>query len=136
VDFTIWLLFSKLKASNRRLQHLLCQGFRTDVTSRAVREEENGRCAIPGIVSTYPNSHVTSLKISPWPQVLGLMGKEGEQTMINLLMDCSIFIPVENTRGSYHQLSGKSIRSFTFCRWLTCCYRLSFGRPSNFVRDY
>jgi hypothetical protein len=34
------------------------------------------------------------------------MGKEGERAMIDLLLDCGIFLPVENGRGNYRQLSG------------------------------
>jgi len=64
--------------------------------------------AIPGVISTYPNSHVTSIKASPWPQVLALMGKEGERMMIDLILDCGVFLPVRSGRGSYYQLSGLS----------------------------
>ena len=49
---------------------------------------------------------MTSMKAAPWPQVLALMGKEGERTMIDLLLDCGIFLPLESGRGNYHQLSG------------------------------
>jgi telomerase reverse transcriptase len=67
---------------------------------------ENAGSAIPGIISTYPNSHVTSMKAWPWPQVLSLMGKEGERAMIDLIVDCGVFIAVENGCGAYHQMSG------------------------------
>ncbi|RDL40109.1 uncharacterized protein BP5553_00088 [Venustampulla echinocandica] len=106
VDFAIWLLFSKNQASNGRLNHLLCQGFRRDVSSRMVIREENPHAAIPGVVSTYPNSHVTSMKRAPWPQVLALVGKEGERAMIDLILDCGVFLEVASGRGVYHQLCG------------------------------
>jgi telomerase reverse transcriptase len=64
--------------------------------------------AIPGLQSTYPNSHVTSMKSRPWPQVLLLMGKEGERAMIDLILDCGIFLDVGSGRGVYHQLCGRS----------------------------
>lgn len=64
--------------------------------------------AIPGILSIYPNCHVTSIKASPWPQVLMLMGKEGERVMIDLILDCGIFLAVESGLDSYYQLSGMS----------------------------
>jgi len=51
---------------------------------------------------------VTSMKAEPWPKVLGLMGKEGERAMIDLLLDCGVFLVVRSGRGTYHQLSGKS----------------------------
>ena len=74
-----------------------------------IHQDQNVPSAIPGIISTYPNSHVTSMKASPWPQVLALMGKEGERAMIDLILDCGIFLPVESGRGSFYQLSGKLI---------------------------
>jgi telomerase reverse transcriptase len=46
------------------------------------------------------------MKDAPWPQVLALMGKDGERTMIDLLLGCGVFLPVGNSRGNYHQLSG------------------------------
>ena len=76
---------------------------------RSVRRDENATSAIPGVISTYPNSHVTSMKTSPWPEVLALVGKQGERVMVDLILDCGIFLPVEAGRGSYYQLSGQSI---------------------------
>ncbi|TVY37815.1 Telomerase reverse transcriptase, partial [Lachnellula subtilissima] len=104
VDFAIWLLFSKKYATNG--QHLLCQGFQKDVNSRAMRQEENHISGIPGVQSVFPNIHVTSMKSIPWPQVLLLMGKEGERAMIDLILDCGIFLEVGIGRGVYHQLCG------------------------------
>jgi telomerase reverse transcriptase len=46
------------------------------------------------------------MKEAPWPQVLVLLGKEGERAMIDLILDCGIFLPVKNGRGNYHQISG------------------------------
>lgn len=89
------------------MRHLLCQGFRKGVSSRSVRREENLTSDIPGVISEHPNSHVVAMKAAPWPQVLALMGKEGEKTMVQLLLDCGIFLPVENGQGNYHQLSGE-----------------------------
>jgi telomerase reverse transcriptase len=73
-----------------------------------VHRGENAASAIPGVLSIHPNGHVTSIKADPWPRILGLMGKEGERTMIDLLLDCGIFLAVESGRGTYHQLSGES----------------------------
>ncbi|QSZ30101.1 hypothetical protein DSL72_004621 [Monilinia vaccinii-corymbosi] len=109
VDFAIWLLFSKSKSSNGRLQHLLCQGYRKDVSSRSVYRDENLRTSIPGINSIYPNSHVTAMKAWPWPHVLALLGKAGECVMLDLILDCGIFLTFENANGSYYQLSGQPL---------------------------
>jgi telomerase reverse transcriptase len=47
------------------------------------------------------------LKGSPWPVILALMGKEGQRMMIDLILDCGIFVAVESGHGNYFQLSGK-----------------------------
>lgn len=72
-----------------------------------MNRDESAPSAIPGVVSIYPNSHVTDMKAWPWPQVLALTGREGEKTMIDLLLDCGIFLLVEAGLGTYHQISGK-----------------------------
>ncbi|KAL5321239.1 hypothetical protein ACEPPN_012053 [Leptodophora sp. 'Broadleaf-Isolate-01'] len=104
VDFAIWLLFSK--SHSGRVQHLLCQGFQKDVLHKTINQGENAGSSIPGVVSTYPNSHVTEMKARPWPQVLLLMGKEGERAMIDLILDCGVFLAVEKGHGTFNQLSG------------------------------
>ncbi|TVY53989.1 Telomerase reverse transcriptase, partial [Lachnellula suecica] len=107
VDFAIWLYFSKKyrNSTNANTQHLLCQGYQRDISSRAIRQG-GVTSAIPGLQSTYPNSNVTAMKARPWPQVLLLMGKEGERAMIDLILDCGVFLEVGNGRGVYRQLSG------------------------------
>jgi telomerase reverse transcriptase len=107
VDIAIWMLFSKAHASNGRVHHLICQGFRKDLSSRSVHRGENVTSAIQGVISTYPNSHVTSLKAWPWPEILALLGKEGERVMIDLILDCGIFLRLGSGHGNYHQLSGQ-----------------------------
>jgi hypothetical protein len=71
-----------------------------------VHRGENAGSSIAGVLSIHPNSHVTSIKADPWPQVLALMGKEGERAMIDLLLDCGIYLAVGSGHGTYHQLSG------------------------------
>jgi telomerase reverse transcriptase len=51
------------------------------------------------------------IKSAPWPQILALMGKEGQRMMIDLILDCGIFVAVEIGHGNYFQLSGKWFRS-------------------------
>ncbi len=111
VDFTIWQMFRQNSRSSTRFQHLLCQGFQKDVNLHTVNRNGNLISAIPGLVSTYPNSHVTALKASPWPQVRALMGKGGHKVMIDLILDCGVFVAVETGMGNYYQLSGKPLQA-------------------------
>lgn len=112
MDFIIWLLFSRVKtfnngnknngSSNSKPQHLLCDGFRRGAGQQAAP------CSVQGLYSLYLNERVVILKQTPWPQLLHILGKSGESVMINLLLDCSIFLPIEAGQGNYYQLSGKS----------------------------
>lgn len=103
VDFIIWLLFSRGKASSNKPQHLLCDGFRRGTGQQAAPR------SIQGLYSLYFNERVANIKQAPWPQLLHILGKSGESMMINLLLDCSIFLPVEAGQGNYYQLSGKKL---------------------------
>lgn len=90
-----------------------------------MHRNENITLGIPSVLSVHPNSHVVAMKAAPWPQVLALMGKEGERAMIDLLLDCGIFLPVENGRGNYHQLSGGSVFNI-----ITTAYLINYiGQP-------
>lgn len=64
-------------------------------------------CNIPGIRAVFPNPQVTVLKQAPWTSLLGLLGKDGEDIMVRLLLDCGIFTCVDAQRGVYRQLSGR-----------------------------
>lgn len=101
MDFIIWLLFSREKARSSQPQHLLCDGFRKRAGQPAAP------CSIDGLYTLYFNERVANIKTTPWPQLLHLLGKSGVSMMINLLLDCSIFLPVAAGQQNYYQLSGK-----------------------------
>jgi hypothetical protein len=47
------------------------------------------------------------MKAMPWPRVLTLWGNEGEKAMLDLILDCGIFVTVPGGQDVYSQLSGK-----------------------------
>ncbi|KAI0136574.1 hypothetical protein BJ170DRAFT_18292 [Xylariales sp. AK1849] len=107
VDFVIWLLFSKSKASGTWPKHLLCDGFRRDPNFAGHQlPVGNQQPTIPGIFSLYPNPQVEALKQAPWPQLLKLIGKCGDRIMMDLLVDCAVFVSVKAGQGNYCQISG------------------------------
>lgn len=63
---------------------------------------------ISGLVLHYPNSHVGALKTRPWTDLLNLLGKDGEQIVLDLLLNAAVYTSVESGRGNYYQLSGNS----------------------------
>ncbi|KAL0475706.1 Telomerase ribonucleoprotein complex RNA binding domain-containing protein, partial [Neurospora intermedia] len=122
VDFVIWLLFSrgsrsgffreKTKTGNGwpGPRHLLCDGFRKGVPPQG-RSGEMATTAghqhqIPGVYAVHQNSCVKVLKEAPWPQFLMLLGKEGERIMLDLLLDCAVFVSVKEGKGNLVQVSG------------------------------
>jgi telomerase reverse transcriptase len=61
---------------------------------------------IPGVVSRFPNHHATTLKQAPWTDVLGLLGLNGDDIMIRLLLDCGVFPCIDQKKATFYQLSG------------------------------
>lgn len=100
VDLVIWRLFSREIMPSSRPHHLLCDGFRKHAGPR------QQLCSVPGLYCVYPNERVAALKQTPWPHLLSLLGKAGEDMMINMLLDCAIFIPIGAGQNNYYQLSG------------------------------
>lgn len=88
-------------------KHLLCDGFKRRGATRA--ETAPADDAIPGLFVAFPNQRVRTLKTDPWPQLLMLLGKEGERIMIDLLVDRAIFETVQAGRDNLYQLSGVHI---------------------------
>ncbi|EFQ29316.1 telomerase reverse transcriptase [Colletotrichum graminicola M1.001] len=106
VDFVIWQLFFRIQPHAAWPRHLLCDGFRRRAQNVANANGQNSVGVIPGLASVYPNHHVRVLKDTPWPQILMVLGKSGEQIMIDLLIDTAIFLPVKAGVGNLYQLSG------------------------------
>ncbi|KAJ5096965.1 Telomere reverse transcriptase [Penicillium angulare] len=97
VDFVIGQLFKK----NSKPQHVLAHGFQRPSIGNDDLESN-----IPGVAIRFPNQNVCTLKDSPWTEVLGLMGQNGDEIMLRLLFDCGVFAPIDAQRGVYYQLSG------------------------------
>lgn len=120
VDFVIWLLFSRSGSRGKTgsgngyhgPKHLLCDGFRKGVAPPPGRPGEagpvggHGHHQIPGVYSVRPNNCVRTLKETPWPQFLLLLGKEGERIMLDLLLDCAVFVALPEGKGNLVQVSG------------------------------
>ncbi|CEJ86084.1 hypothetical protein VHEMI04004 [[Torrubiella] hemipterigena] len=107
VEFVIWLLFSREKRPGCWPRHLICDGFR-----RGNIDKQDAPMNIPGIYSVFENANVAALCSDPWPQVLALLGQAGERIMIDLLIDCSIFLRVHSGYNNYYQLNGLPLAEY------------------------
>lgn len=88
----------------QRSQHLLAQGFQR---FSGLANEHKASSNIPGIVVQFPNKSVQTLQRVPWTDVLDLLGRNGEEIMLKLLLDCAIFPCIDDRKGVFYQLSGK-----------------------------
>lgn len=100
VDFVIWLLFSRAKDSDRP-RNILCDGFR-----RGASVLPENQSPIPGLQVVFGNNSVKALKESQWCRLLAHLGACGQRLMIDMLVDCSVFVPVEAGHGNLLQLTG------------------------------
>lgn len=102
VEYVIATLFNR--KGYQRPQHLLAHGFQR-VLGRA--NEPQVMTNIPGIIAQYPNKNVQILQRAPWADVLDLLGSNGEEIMLKLLLDCGIFPCIDHRKGIFYQLSGR-----------------------------
>ena len=118
VDYAIWRLFHKIHYQVHRPPHILCHGFQRANNPRQANEDHCAVAGIRGIVSYYPNSNVTALKSSSWREVLALLGKEGDLLLLNLFLDCGVFVAGDEGLDNYYQLSGRAAgrSSYFKCR--------------------
>lgn len=107
MDFAIFSLFKRAQGIYYRPPHILCHGFLRSGNRRLPNQEQGGFAGIPGISPQYPNKNVSLLKRHPWTDVLGLLGKSCEEIMLHLLLDCGLFLQVDQGKDSYYQLSGR-----------------------------
>ncbi|KAL6716244.1 Telomerase reverse transcriptase [Lecanora helva] len=107
VDFSIWLLFHRIHRQAHRPPHMLCHGYQRAGCPRQVNEDHGALGGIPGVVCYYPNNNVDIMKNLSWSEILGLLGKESDRVMLDLLLGCGIFTPVVGGDGNYIQISGQ-----------------------------
>lgn len=108
VSFVIWLLF-KRKTLSIRPAHLLCHGLQQPVPTGIEGPDITTASSIPGVFSVSPNDNVAFLKGQPWNDLLAHLKTGGDHIMINLLLDCGVFVPVDAKGGNYLQVSGAPI---------------------------
>ncbi|KAI0535755.1 hypothetical protein GGR58DRAFT_426113 [Xylaria digitata] len=94
LEYVVQTIFNREK-STKWPDHLLCDGFR-----------RNGGM---GLRVVRPNHYVETLQQPPWPQLLALLGESGDRIMIDLLLDCAIFVSVGAGLNNLCQISGRKV---------------------------
>ena len=106
INFAIWLLFHRIYRHVHKPPHMLCHGYYRAHNSKLIVENHGVLAAIPGIVSHYPNNNVEILKNAFWTNLLDVLGKGGDGIMLDLILECGLFVAVDKGQGNYFQLSG------------------------------
>jgi telomerase reverse transcriptase len=124
VDFVIWLLFKRSKKNGGFKgyggfpDNVICHGFQrgqkpplwdAGIEMTGVKPNALPTCTIPGLYTARNPQNAQTLKEAPWPQLLAILGASAEKIMTDLLLDCSLFLPVETGDGNYVQLTGKPL---------------------------
>ena len=109
VDFVITVLFNRNGSVYRKPQHLLTHGYQRATGFAPLGNNNAPACSIPGLVARFPNQNVVALKQAPWTDVLGLLGCNGDEIMLRLLLDCGVFVSIDTWKGIYNQVSGMLI---------------------------
>lgn len=106
VDFCIWRLFHSIHSDSSKPPHILCHGMHRG-SSTWKTGTGDGATHIPGLSYAHPNQHADTLRGAAWARILRLLGDGGDRVMIDLLLDCGLFSPMNKDQGTYYQLSGK-----------------------------
>ena len=106
VNFVISTLFSKVYPTTQKPPHLLCHGFGRASATHHNAPPPSGDCGVPGLVVTFPNENIATLKSKCWEELHDLIGKNAEHIIPDVLAYCGVFMPVASPNGAIYQLSG------------------------------
>jgi telomerase reverse transcriptase len=108
VDFVIWRLFKR--SASPKPTHLLCHGFQRAGKARLEPDvNHDSTSSIPGLVERQLNGYTRTLKEPVWCRLHALLGQGGDRIMMDMLLECSIFLPIKASTGNYYQLSGAPV---------------------------
>ncbi|KAI1262968.1 hypothetical protein F5Y18DRAFT_138184 [Xylariaceae sp. FL1019] len=118
VEFVIRSLFKREKSA-KWPDHMLCDGFR--------------RNGVLGLRSIRSNPYVEALQQTPWPELLALLGDSGDRIMIDLLLDCAVFLTIDAHTNNVCQVSGKPLSNV--CSFGTKSIEVKSNSEVVFVRN-
>ncbi|KAI4739019.1 hypothetical protein E4T50_10510 [Aureobasidium sp. EXF-12298] len=104
VDFVTWRLFRQ-HTSGHRPPHALCHGYYYDGLGD-IRSSVKAVVTDRDAMKPDRNEHVERLKGDAWAGLTKLVGSKGTVTLIQLLQNCGMFMPLESGRNNLIQISG------------------------------
>ena len=84
---------------------MLCNGYEIPKdTQHRMRDEAVG---LNGLDCISAKSNASIMSDSIWQDLLHLLGKDGDQVMLDLILHCGVYIPAGISNGNLIQLSGE-----------------------------
>lgn len=128
-----WKLFNRLYKDVPKPPHMLCHGI---VRSSTTWQSGNrpATSSIPGLATVCTNEHAESIRGLAWHAILRLLGDGGENVLIDLLLNCGLFVPCDAAQGVYYQLSG-ALSQCSIVRMQADLQRSNFDRHDTAGRS-
>ena len=105
VDHAVKVLFDRIHPHCLRPPHLLCYGIQRAQPTYAEKSER--AMAGTGLVIRSSNANSNTLKGLDWEIILALLGNGGDKIILDMLLNCALFVPVTSDLGHLNQISGK-----------------------------
>lgn len=118
VDFVTWRLFNRTYRIKPRPPHVLCHGYQRSDMPKSTAEDRAGQGGIDGLTRLFVNAQAERLKDNDWVAVLRDLGIDGDHVILELLLDCGVYLPLETSgssnessvqSGNYWQVAGTSL---------------------------
>lgn len=83
---------------------MLCNGY--ERPSNAQQGSEKAVVGFYGVNRVETKTNASVMQGPAWQALLKLLGKDGDQVMLDLIFHCGVFVPVSVGRNNLYQLSG------------------------------
>ena len=108
MEFALNHLFNSISCQSEKPSHVLCNGYKQSLNSR--RGPERTRLGFCGVNDAEADTNASIMQGKVWQTLLKLLGKDGDQVMLDLILHCGIFVSVSVGKNNLYQLSGNRAR--------------------------
>ena len=88
---------------------MLCYGYQKAPLRAFQDDTDTSTTRIPGVISLHANECAKKFKCKPWTEILSLLGSNGAAILRNLLLDCGVFVRINQGKDNLHQICGAPI---------------------------
>jgi telomerase reverse transcriptase len=85
---------------------VLCYGYQKAPLGARQDPTDSSNSGIPGVISLHSNESARKSKCYPWTDIASLLGRSGDSILRHLLLDCEVFVHVDQGKDNLHQIGG------------------------------